>query len=453
MSNRLNNRPTWRDYQARLKRRGGATGRLHQAVRGIVAAGLLAGVLWGVAGLLATDRKPGAVTAPRTEDASVRPPGDAIDKRQIRAWLSPETLLNLEEQSIDLQVGGERYRIDTTIDLSLQADLIEKLRRSKTTEHMGLVAIDPDTGKVLAMVGVNTDAPGSNPCVDSSFPAASVFKIVTAAAAIEACGFDPGTPLKYNGRKYTLYKSQLTGKVNRYTHTVSFRDSFAQSINPVFGKIGARYLGRAPLEKYAAAFGFNRDIDFEVALCPSALTVTDESYHLAEVASGFNRETTLSPLHGALIVSAVLNQGRLPEPSIIDHVVRADGRMMYESRPAVMAACVSSEASELLETLMAGTVHSGTCRKSFRGARKDRVLSRLELGGKTGSIDNRSHEKRIDWFVGFAREKKGDKKIAVAVVVAHRKYIGTRAAAFARYAFTDYFQDYFAATPERNPDS
>jgi penicillin-binding protein A len=102
---------------------------------------------------------------------------------------------------------------------------------------------------------------------------------------------------------------------------------------------------------------------------------------------------------------------------------------------------------------MIRTISAGTCRKAFRGAAKDRVLSRLVIGGKTGSIDNREHSRRIDWFIGFAGEKKGTGKIVVAVVVGHGEYIGMRAAEFARFAFKDYFKEYFAAAvAKQSPD-
>jgi membrane carboxypeptidase/penicillin-binding protein len=99
---------------------------------------------------------------------------------------------------------------------------------------------------------------------------------------------------------------------------------------------------------------------------------------------------------------------------------------------------------------MKATVKSGTSRKIFRGYRKDRVLSRLNIGGKTGSIDNHSHDARYDWFVGFGEEKEGGEKIVISVVVAHEEYIGTRAGKYARLAIKYYFQDYFARAEAGN---
>jgi len=99
----------------------------------------------------------------------------------------------------------------------------------------------------------------------------------------------------------------------------------------------------------------------------------------------------------------------------------------------------------ILQNMMVTTVTAGTLRKAFKGHRRDKVLSKLYIGGKTGSIDNQSHDARFDWFVGFAREKKGSAKIVLSVFVAHEKYIGHRASYYARQAIKAYFSHYYAA--------
>jgi len=109
-----------------------------------------------------------------------------------------------------------------------------------------------------------------------------------------------------------------------------------------------------------------------------------------------------------------------------------------------MQAAVSPRTAEVLHQLMAATVTSGTASKVFRGHRRNKVLSRLQLGGKTGSIFNRAHDARFDWYVGFASEKKGHEKIVISVVVAHEEYIGIRAGQYARMAIEYHFKDYFA---------
>jgi peptidoglycan glycosyltransferase len=118
--------------------------------------------------------------------------------------------------------------------------------------------------------------------------------------------------------------------------------------------------------------------------------------------------------------------------------------MIYKGKLVPMSQAMVPNASQTLNRLMANTIESGTGRKAFRRFRKDKILSRLNIGGKTGSIDNKIHDARYDWFVGFAEEKNGKEKIALSVIVAHEKYIGLRATYYARIAMKKYFEEAFA---------
>jgi penicillin-binding protein A len=364
-----------------------------------------------------------------------------IDKSNARDLLKSISFVNLKNKSFDFFSDGRKFRIDTSLDMELQEFLIKKLDLD-TSRYIGIVCMNPATGKVLSMVGFDKTDPSNNPCVDSIFPAASIFKIVTASAVVEKCGFQPGSKLSYNGRKHTLYKSQLKDRRNRYTNRITFRDSFAQSVNPVFGKIGAHYLGKNTLEKYAEAFDFNKNIDFEIEIAPSFVDLSDEPYQWAEVACGFNNKTKISPLHGAMMASAIINQGSIMEPTVVDQIVDEKGKIIYRNRLVTINQAITPKASNILNQLMATTIRSGTGKKAFRGYRKDKILSKLNIGGKTGSIDNKSHDARYDWFVGFAEQKDGPQKIAVSVIVAHEKYIGLRASYYARIAMKKYFLNY-----------
>ncbi|MBW2597423.1 MAG: PbpA [Deltaproteobacteria bacterium] len=368
-----------------------------------------------------------------------------IDKSNARDLLKSISFVNLKNKSFDFFSDGGKFRVDTSLDIELQEFLIKKLDLDNS-RYIGIVCMDPATGKVLSMVGFDKTDPSNNPCVDSRFPAASIFKIVTASAVVEKCGFQPGSKLSYNGRKHTLYKSQLKDRRNRYTNSITFRDSFAQSVNPVFGKIGAHYLGKNTLEKYAEAFDFNKNIDFEIEIAPSFVDLSDEPYQWAEVACGFNNKTKISPLHGAMMASAIINQGSIMEPTVVDQIVDEKGKIIYRNRLVMINQAITPKASNILNQLMATTIRSGTGKKAFRGYRKDKILSKLNIGGKTGSIDNKSHDARYDWFVGFAEQKDGPQKIAVSVIVAHEKYIGLRASYYARIAIKKYFLNYFEKT-------
>jgi peptidoglycan glycosyltransferase len=443
-------RPGWREYQDNLKRAADKKRFLNKTNKLFILVIALLFVFYGIFGGLGEKSFSHFLADyfSSSHDNKIHARlnyGKLIDKSSVQDLLKDISFVNLKDKSFDFFSDGRKFRIDTSLDLELQDFLLKELKLD-TSRYIGIVGMDPATGKVLSMVGFDKTDPSNNPCVDSRFPAASIFKIVTASAVVEKCGLNPGSKLSYNGRKHTLYKSQLKDRINRYTNRITFRDSFAQSVNPVFGKIGVLYLGKNTLEKYAEAFDFNKNIDFEIKIAPSSVYLSDEPYQWAEVACGFNNKTKMSPLHGAMMASAIINQGSIMEPTVVDQIINEKGEIIYRNRLVAINQAITPRASNVLNQLMAATIRSGTCRKAFRGYRKDNILSKLNIGGKTGSIDNKSHDARYDWFVGFAEEKNGPKKIALSVIVAHEKYIGLRASYYARIAIKKYFRSYFEKT-------
>ncbi|MFP4031047.1 MAG: penicillin-binding transpeptidase domain-containing protein [Desulfococcaceae bacterium] len=374
-------------------------------------------------------------------------PSHLIDKTDVQALLTPDLFLNLTESDFDFAFDGRRFRVETTLDAPLQRRMAASLQ-PETARYLGAVVLEAETGRVLAMVSHDSVDPGNNACLASLFPAASVFKIVTAAAAISEIGLRGDSYLGYAGGKYTLYKYQLRESPGRKVYRISLRDSFAQSVNPVFGRLGTRRLGKTALARHGEAFGFNRPIPFEIPVDLSPLRVTDEPFQWAEVASGFNRTTLLSPLHGAMIAAATVSEnGQLIAPTIVDRIRDENGLLLYQApeSPASVGQAIAPEAAREMRGLMEETIRTGTCRRSFRGFEQDPVLGRLVLGGKTGTMGSRIHPDRLyDWFVGFAEEKEGGRRIAVAVAVAHEKLIGTKANEYARSVMETFFANQFA---------
>jgi cell division protein FtsI/penicillin-binding protein 2 len=445
-------RRTWPEYQAELKRRNARRRRTRGLIRwGVLLLGIAVsfyGLSVGIDGFSSTPSK-------RTSSKTViaRPEGgetqmagsagpDFTPNGWPTAWHAPAFLEKTRSEWTFYQ-DGKRYSVQTTLNPSLQTYISDKLDR-KLPKEVAVVVLESSTGRVLALAGYDRADPAGNPCLKSTFPAASIFKIIIASAVVEEHGFTPGTPLYYNGRKYTLYKSQLKNKRNKYTRRITLRKSFAESVNPVFGKLGVHHLDMPQIEHYARAFGFEEPIEFEFGKLQSRLFVSQESYHRAEIASGFNRKTTISPVHGALIASAVLNNGKLMAPTVIHRVTNGDGETVYEEAPAEFGQAVSPKTASILAELMQATIRYGTARKAFRGYRYDKVLSKLTLGGKTGSISNHAHTSKYDWFVGFAREKGVPEGIAVAALVVHGDKLGRRAGSYARMAIKAYYEDYFS---------
>ncbi len=445
-------RQDWRDYQSRLNRIAARqrTRRMYRYAGGLTLLMVIGfWILEGSSSLSSVFNHRRAPELIQAVAPAVPKAEKLHDKKEVQAFLNGNSFVNLTQKSFESLLDGRSYRVVTTLDMPLQQFMIKNLNTTNA-RHIGIVAIEPATGRILSMVGYDRANPTHNPCLDSIFPAASVFKIITASAAVEKCGLNQGSPLSFTGGKHTLYKSQLTDKYTRFSQNITLRDSFAQSVNPIFGKIGAHLLGKAGIEQYAAAFGFNRPIDFEAPTAASTLTVDDAPFQLAEIASGYNRTTLISPLHGALITAAILNQGAMIEPTMIDHIEDQSGQMLYQSRVEPMKQVISAKSSDVMAHMMEATVNSGTGRKAFKNYQKDGILSRLDIGGKTGSMDNQTHEAHYDWFVGFALDRASGQKVVVAVVVAHEKYIGTRSGYYARILMKQYFSNYFSTAEQRS---
>jgi len=378
---------------------------------------------------------------------------DQLLKTQLADIIHTTQFIHTDKNIFFIDTPEDSYKITTSIDIYLQEYLLSLMDRLKgltrgKPQRIALVVMEADTGKIIAMTGFDLENPDSNPCIESDYPAASIFKIITAAAAVETLGYTPQTQLYFNGNKYTLYKRQLKDVKNKYTYKISFSRAFAESVNPIFGKIGKNYLGKEKLESYAEAFGFNQVIHSELPFESGSFETNESEYHLAELGCGFNNDTTISPMFGAMLISAVLNSGNLTMPSIVEHVTNADGKIIYKNKTSTYKKAIMPKTAATMIALLEKTITKGTARKSFRGASRDKVLSTLAIGGKTGSLYNKKHTVKYDWFIGFGKQKSTNKKIALSIVVGHRKYIGTRATTYAKMILKQYFKNNIATTAQ-----
>ncbi|MFC1877689.1 hypothetical protein ACFL2E_10535 [Thermodesulfobacteriota bacterium] len=101
------------------------------------------------------------------------------DKQVAQQLLQEIPLLNLKDATFQITRQDTTLRFDTSIDPSLQDYMLGKLDR-KNSRHIALVALDPAGGEILMMAGYDKINPDSNTCLDNTYPAASIFKIVTA---------------------------------------------------------------------------------------------------------------------------------------------------------------------------------------------------------------------------------------------------------------------------------
>jgi len=314
--------------------------------------------------------------------------------------------------------------LSLSIDTSLQKYANRLLRRYKP-RYGAIAAIDPVTGRVLAFASYSNEGESitdNDLYLKSIFPAASVFKTITAAAGIEKAGMNRKSQIPHFGGNHTLYRTQLQEnlRVSRY---ISLEESFAYSINPAFARIALFMTNKDALTDYGKRFGFNTPIPFELDNEISVMLEPDSMFSIAEFASGFNRQTSISPLFGALIASAVCEYGLVPQPTIVDNIHSAKRDTSIYSRPTEpWRRAVKEPTAKELKWLMTKVPHYGTARNTFRQMRNSPRFTGYEFGGKTGNV-NKQGLGRVDWFVGFGRHPQDkNQRIAVGVVTTHGDY-------------------------------
>lgn len=340
-----------------------------------------------------------------------------------------------------MKIRGEdrQVRVEYTLDNNLQNEAQKLLNRYKP-DYGVIVVMKPNTGQILALVSYERNyEQEENWALKATFPVASVFKVITATAAIEKSNFSPEDRVSFNGGFHTLYKRNVfEDKINRWTHWMTFRQAFARSINTVFGKIGFHSLSPEDLLSYAVKFKFNQPIYSDLPVETGMAHIPmEKSFAVAEVAAGYTRNNLMSPVHGALIAGAVVENGTIMEPYIVERVLDDEGSLIYQAEKIVGSVAMNQETSLKMRELMQETVITGTSRRHFRQFFRD--YQDVEVGGKTGNLTSQSPRGRCDWFVGYAM--RGDEKLAIATLTLNKKYWTVKSSYLAQSLIREYFSE------------
>ncbi len=421
----------WRGFQRRLKEKAR---RKHFAFRGalLLAYILLISASYGGSRILADGEIEAGAAARRGHWENIGP--ERLIKQDLSALISPLNLdLNPSDETQFLVVNDEKkLKVEVSLNAALQTYILKLLRRSRTSQT-AVIALKPTNGQILAMASYDQGGKAENLCLKADFPAASIFKIISAAAAIEASGFTPEKTVAFKGKKHTLYKSQLKQDKGRSSTKTSFKRAFSESINPVFGKIGIHDLGEESLSEYSDKFFFNQEIPFDLPLAVSSIRIPKDEFGLAEIASGFNKKTLISPLHVALITAAIANCGIIVEPWLVRRIQDESGEALYRARYARLGKAVEEETARQLKILMKDTVLNGTCREAFLPLRRKKLFQDIEIGAKTGTINDSQDLLKYDWVTVYALPKELEKGICITVLAIHGEILGIRASEMARH--------------------
>lgn len=374
-------------------------------------------------------------------------------RTQIREQIGEQFSQHIYPSSLQLQLkfAPETFHIRYTFDSALEEEA-RKLLHTYKPDYGSIVIMDADTGAILALQNYEraSESP-RNWAITATFPAASVFKIVTATAALDRHQLSPDTLVMFNGSNHSLHRRNvLSNNVNRWTREMTLREAFGLSVNTFFGRLAFEKLQPTDLEDYAIRFGFNKSITSDLPFDTGFTQIPQEkNFHLAEIASGLNLVTRMSPLQGAMIAASVAAQGTMRVPYIVQQLVRAnlDDPIAFQSVPITAAVTMSAEGAERLKVLMHQTVTNGTSRAAFRPFLKDRRMREIEVGGKTGSLTGDEPRGKTDWFVGYAVSE--NRKLAIAAVTAHKEFWTVKSAYLAQVLFKKYFRDHLEDSPER----
>lgn len=403
----------------------------------------------GVLGINASVQSPLGAKASSWLKSKTHLNSESEPKKQVNQYLAKDLLNNNFISVIGAENGAsEKLKVLYTFDFELQKEL-ENLLHQYGSDYASAVAMDPATGRILAMASYEEGKPSKeNWALKASFPAASIFKIITASAAIEKYKVSPEMEMGYTGGNYKLYKKDLFNENERWARSITFKEAFARSINIFFGKLALKFMHADDLMTYAQKFYFNKDLKADMPVeSGKALLTSVEPFHVAEVASGYNNQNTLSPVHGAMIASAIVNDGEMKSPYIVESLMKPDGTPVYKSMILSLESPISITTAKKLRDLMNETVEHGTSRKSFRELARVKEFSMVEAGGKTGSLNGLSPKGKTDWFVGYARL--GTRMLAISVVTVNKNYWKVKSSYVAQKLIRKHFKDEVILTSVR----
>lgn len=297
-----------------------------------------------------------------------------------------------------------------------------------------VVALDPKTGKVLAMVSKPSYDPNLianhssgiaayralngrtvNPLVNRAIggalnPPGSTFKLVTVSAALESGRFTPSStfpsPTSYTLPGTSTVIQNAVGESCGPAKRASIATALSLSCNIPFAQLGIR-LGDDALRSQAQKFGFGKALSIPLKVTPSTYPPGPlDSAQTAQTAFG-QYEDRATPMQIAMVAATIANGGVQMKPDLVDRVVSPALDTLQSFTPEVLGNPISAKTASEVRAMMVASVTSGAA----TNARIDGVT----VAGKTGTAQNGADQPYTLWFTGFAPAE--DPRVAVAVVI------------------------------------
>ncbi|NYF98212.1 peptidoglycan D,D-transpeptidase FtsI family protein [Janibacter cremeus] len=322
-----------------------------------------------------------------------------------------------------------------SLELTVRPKVQQAAEQALGDQRGAVVALDPRTGAILAMVShpdydptglvshdpnveketwerLNSDP--ARPLVNRAiggnlYPPGSVFKIVTAAAALEDGEWDPDSmlpgPANLDLPQTDVGLPNHGGQPCGPNDEVSLEIAVQNSCNTAFGWLGME-LGGKKIRNQASKFGFGDDLQVPMDVAPSSVPTKLSPPQEAQVGIG-QYDVRVTPLQVAMVSAAVANDGDVMRPYMIGSVLGSDLSTIEETKPEKLSEAMDAETSDQLTDMMELVVTNGTGTPA--------AVPGVSVAGKTGTAEHAPDAAPHAWFTGFAPAD--NPEVAVAVVV------------------------------------
>ena len=321
-----------------------------------------------------------------------------------------------------------------TVDAAAQDAAWAGLEALPGDAQGAVVALEPTTGRVLAMASTPTFDPNNfashdfgdvddldkelnadprepliNRAIGTTLPPGSTFKLVTAAAAIESGNYDADSMVP-GGFRFQLPQSSTT--IGNYDdgdcggRRITLTQALQVSCNVTFLTL-ANELGNEAMADQAEAFGFNSTSLEDLGGQATSLYPRDMDPPQTAMSGIGQSSVTATPLQMAMVAAAIANDGDVMRPYVVDEVRAPNLSVLGRTDPQSISKAISSTTAEELTTMLVATVDDGTAAPA--------QIPGVQVAGKTGTAQSTGDRPPYAWFVSFAPAD--DPQVAVAVLV------------------------------------
>lgn len=333
-----------------------------------------------------------------------------------------KTVVDVEGRKIGLPdkyhkpINGDdvTLTIDSVIQGYTENALKKAYEKYKPEDGITAIVMNPQTAEVLAMANIPNFDPNnpqnvtsqnlwSNPAISGIYEPGSVFKVVTASAALESSVVTPEE--QFDDPGYYIVSGH---RINSWTKLgkINFSEAIEKSSDTVFMEVGER-LGLDNFYKYVKAFGFGSPTGIELPGEASGMLMPESKIYPVDFASmSFGQGIAVTPIQMITAFSAVINGGNLMKPHIVKNIENGN-KIIKEYKPQVIRKVLSKKTSDTMKNILEKVVSEGTGQAA--------QVPGYKVGGKTGTTENYAPGKYMASFAGFAPVE--DPKIIVLIII------------------------------------